>query len=68
MINQALAETGAWPPAKLIIGFGLAQLAYIVFGFGLLRGRFGVFGLERRWQAVSFAIAAFIVGTYLVNV
>ena len=55
-------------PIAVVTGYGLANLGYLLFAAGVVAGRFGIFGLKRRWQVLSVAVACFAVGTILSNV
>ncbi len=57
-------------PASLpiVIGYGLANLGYMMFAAGIFAGTFRIFGLTKRWQVFVSAIVAFLVGTILSNV
>jgi len=57
-------------PASLpiVIGYGLANLGYVMFAAGIFAGTFRIFGLTKRWQVFVSAIVAFLVGTILSNV
>lgn len=57
-------------PASLpmVIGYGLANLGYVMFAAGIFAGTFRIFGLTKRWQVFVGAIVAFLFGTILSNV
>ncbi len=57
----------AQAPLSMIVGHGIASLAYLLFVAGIGVGKFGVFGLKKRWQIFLLAIFCFALGTYLVN-
>jgi hypothetical protein len=59
-------QTPARPP--MILGYGLANLGYLLIGAGIFRGTFKVFGLKKRWQVVVAGISAFLIGTFLSNI
>jgi len=60
----------AWTPAgpTMVVGYGLANLGYLLFAAGIWPGSFRVFGLKKRWQVFGAALAFFILGTVLSNV
>ncbi len=57
-------------PARLpmIVGYGIANLGYLLIGAGILTGTFRVFGLKRRWHVLAAGVVAFLIGTFLSNV
>jgi len=52
----------------MVIGYGLANLGYVMFAAGIFAGTFRIFGITKRWQVFVGAIVAFLVGTILSNV
>jgi hypothetical protein len=50
-----------------VIGYGIANLGYLLFAAGLFAGTFRVLGLKNRWQTIGAAILALGVGTVLSN-
>lgn len=52
----------------VVLGYGLANLAYLLVGAGILSGSFRIFGLKSRWQVFGASIMAFLVGTALSNI
>lgn len=52
----------------MVIGYGLANLGYVMFAAGIFAGTFLIFGITKRWQVFVGAIVAFLVGTILSNV
>lgn len=59
-----------WTPAgpTMVVGYGLANLGYLLFAAGIWPGSFRVLGLRNRWQVLASAVAAFVAGTVLSNV
>jgi hypothetical protein len=55
-------------PITMIVGYGLANLAYLLFAAGILAGKFGVFGLQKRWHILIVAAICFCLGTFLSNI
>jgi hypothetical protein len=55
------------PPA-MVMGYGLANLGYLLFGAGIWAGSFRIFGLRKRWQVLTLAVASFLLGTALVKI
>lgn len=55
-------------PFAWIVGSGLANIGYLLFAAGIFSGKFGVFGLTRRWQVIAAAVTCFAIGTLLSNV
>ena len=55
-------------PPLMIVGYGVAQLGYVLFAAAVWRGTFRVLALTKRWHVVVSGIAAFSVGTLLSNV
>ncbi|MBI5429677.1 MAG: hypothetical protein HY938_04370 [Nitrosomonadales bacterium] len=37
-------------PPRMVVGYGLGNLAYLLLVAGIFTGKFGVFGLRSRWQ------------------
>jgi len=54
--------------SSMVAGYGLANLGYLLFGAGILSGKFGIFGLTKRWQVLALALVFFVLGTFLSNV
>jgi hypothetical protein len=52
----------------MVLGYGVANLAYLLFTAGIFAGRFGVFGLRNRWQVFALGFICFLLGTYLSNI
>ncbi len=59
-----------WTPANpvMVVGYGLANLGYLLLGAGIWSGSFRVLGLRKRWQVVSVAVVSFVLGTVLSNI
>ena len=57
-------------PASLpmVIGYGLANLGYVIFAAGIFAGKYRIFGLSERWKVFVVAIISFLVGTLLSNI
>lgn len=55
-------------PPSMVAGYGVANLGYVLFVAGIFRGRFGVFGLRKRWQVLALAVVCFLLGTYLSSI
>ncbi len=60
-----IANMGA--PILPTLGYGFANLGYLLFGAGLLVGNFRALGFRYRGQSLIAAIAVWIVGTVLSN-
>jgi hypothetical protein len=52
----------------MVVGYGIANLGYLLFAAGLFGGTFRVLGLKNRWQVFGAAVASFALGTVLSNV
>jgi len=52
----------------MVIGYGLANLGYVMFVAGIFGGTYRVFGITKRWQVFVGAIMAFLFGTILSNI
>ena len=52
----------------LVIGYGLANLGYLLAAAGIYAGSFRILHLKTRWQVLGAAIAVFALGTVLSNV
>lgn len=57
-------------PASLpmIIGYGFANLGYMLFGAGIFKGTFKIFGLKRRFHVFAVAVIATLTGIFLSNI
>jgi hypothetical protein len=44
------------------------NLSYLLFAAGILAGKFGVFGLRKRWHVLIVAAICFCLGTFLSNI
>ncbi|MGD9368825.1 MAG: hypothetical protein PVH87_24190 [Desulfobacteraceae bacterium] len=51
-----------------VIGYGIANLGYLLFAAGIFFGTFQILGLKSRWKVLGAAIISFIIGTILSNV
>jgi hypothetical protein len=68
-IGCAISLSASTPaPVALVTGSGLANLGYVLFAAGIFTGKFGVFGLSKRWQVILLAAICFVVGTLLCNI
>lgn len=52
----------------MVVGYGVANLGYLLFAAGIWAGSFRILGLTKRWHVLAAAVAAFAVGTVLSNV
>ena len=55
-------------PTTLVIGYGVANLGYLLFAAGLFSGTFKIFKLEKRWKVFLLAIVLFSIGTFLSSI
>ena len=57
-------------PAKpsMIVGYGLANLGYLLIGAGIVKGTFEILRLKKRWHALVAGAMAFSIGTCLSNI
>ncbi len=57
-------------PASLpmIVGYGSANLGYLLVGAGILKGTFRVVGLKKRRHVLVAGAIAFVIGTVLSNI
>lgn len=53
---------------EIAIGYGIANLGYLLFMAGALRGTFRIFGLKKRWSVYGAAVGCFLLGTVILNV
>ncbi len=60
-----IANQGA--PILPILGYGFANLGYLLFGAGILSGSFRVLGFRYRIPTIIAAVAIWIMGTVLSN-
>lgn len=51
-----------------VIGYGIANLGYLLFAAGIFCGTFRILGLRNRWQVFGAAVVSFVLGTVLSNV
>jgi hypothetical protein len=56
------------PPLIVAVGYGLANLGFLLLGAGVIAGQFRIFRLQRRLHVFLAAAAAFVVGTVLSNI
>jgi len=49
----------------IIIGYGLAQLGYLMIASGIMRGTFKVFDLDTRLKTIIVGVGCLFVGTVL---
>jgi len=61
-------STGTPANIYMIIGYGLANLGYVMFAGGIFGGTYLVFRLTKRRQVFVGAVIAFLVGTLLSNI
>lgn len=52
-------------PPVMIVGYGLANLGYLLCAAGIFTGTFLVFGLKKRWLVLVLAAICFGIGTVL---
>ena len=66
---SAVLYVSASTPASfpMVIGYGLANLGYVMFAAGVFGGTYRIFGITKRWQVFVGAFIAFLVGTALSN-
>ncbi|MFZ1557410.1 MAG: hypothetical protein WAT38_14605 [Nitrospira sp.] len=66
----AIVYVGTATPAgaAMVVGYGIANLGYLLFVAGVFGGTFQIRGLNNRWQVFAAAVAAFLLGTLLSNV
>ena len=54
--------------ALVSVGYGLANLGYLLLGAGIIFGSFPILGLRSRRRTFAVAVAAWLVGIVLSNV
>lgn len=59
-------QTPTNPP--MIVGYGIANLGYLLVAAGIFKGSFRIFGLKKRWQVLVAGVMAFLVGTFLSSI
>lgn len=52
----------------VIIGYGIANIGYLLIGAGIISGTFKIFGLKKRMHVFIFGIFALAVGAVLTNI
>ena len=50
------------------LGYGLANMGYLLLAAGTLKGTFRVFGLKKRWHVLIAGVVTWVIGTFLCNV
>jgi hypothetical protein len=55
-------------PPVIVIGYGLANLGYLLFVAGIFAGHFYILRLVKRWHVFLCSLIAFVLGTLLSNV
>ena len=55
-------------PFLIILGYGFANLGYLLFGAGLLVGKFGILGFRYRIPTLIAAVCVWIFGMILSNI
>jgi len=61
----AIANQGA--PLPQTLGYGFANLGYLLFGAGVLAGSFRALGFRHRIPTLIAAVAVWLIGTILIN-
>lgn len=56
------------PPFIAVVGYGLANLGYLLCISGIVAGHFRIFHLQKRFDVFLTAAGVFVVGTLLTNV
>jgi hypothetical protein len=59
------ASLGA--PLLATLGYGFANLGYLLFGAGILTGTFRALGFRYRMATLIAAVAVWVAGTVLMN-
>ncbi len=49
------------------LGYGIANLAYLLLAAGLIFGRFGILRLKGRWNTIPAAVIVWVCGTFLLQ-
>jgi hypothetical protein len=59
----------AWlgAPFVVVIGYGIANLGYILLGAGVFAGTYKLLHLNKRWHVLACGLIAFGIGTLLCN-
>jgi Na+/phosphate symporter len=52
---------------NIIVGYGLAQLGYLLIASGIFKGTFLVFNIDGRFKTIFFGICFLLIGTALIN-
>jgi hypothetical protein len=60
--------TGAPASPAMVIGYGIANLGYLLFAAGIFGATFRILGLGNRWQVFGAAFVSFVLGTVLSNI
>ena len=68
LVNQQATAASHPAPGLLALGYGLANLGYLLAPSGLVFGRFGAFRLRSRRATLGTALAVFLLGTFISNV
>jgi hypothetical protein len=54
-------------PWTVMLGYGIAQLGYLLIAAGVIKGTFNVFRLQKRSHVFGAAVVCLIVGFYVTN-
>jgi hypothetical protein len=52
---------------NIIVGYGLAQLGYLLIASSIFKGTFLVFNIDGRFKTIFFGICFLLIGTALIN-
>lgn len=66
-IAAMLSMSEATTPVVIVLGYGFANLGYLLFAAGIVAGQFRAFSLERRVPTILAALVAWVVGVVLSN-
>lgn len=53
---------------SMVVGYGFANLGYVMFMAGAFTGTFRVFGIIKRWHVFVVALISFLIGAILSNI
>ncbi len=51
-----------------IIGYGIANLGYLLLLSGIIKGTFIVFRLTKRWEVITASVLLILLGNMLLNI
>jgi len=66
-VAAMLSMSESTAPVVIVLGYGLANLGYLLLAAGVVAGQFRAFGLEKRVPTIIAAVVFWVVGVVLSN-